>query len=135
MHASSSSSRSYNDVFFQRRPENSGAAANSASEEIHVDDLGTTAPIAAAEVVSVSVLPEAAASASMDATAVDAIAVGPAPSVVTVAAPVTQVEAAPEQVKPSPVNNIAQPQASVETGSHEETKTGFFSRIFGRLHK
>jgi len=132
---SSSGSRSYNDVFFQRRPENFVPGENSTPEEIHTVDSGTTTPAAVAESISAPILPEVAVFTSTERAPIDAVAETPAPAPVTVVAPVLQHEVAPERVEPPPVNNVAQPQTPTEPAPREEAKTGFFGRIFGRLHK
>jgi hypothetical protein len=131
---SSSGSRSYNDVFFQRRPENFVPVENSTPQEIHIVDSGTTTT-AAAESVSAPVLPELAVFSSTERAPIDAVAETPAPAAVIVAEPVPQLEAAPERVESPPANNVAQPQTPTEPAPREQAKTGFFGRIFGRLHK
>ena len=132
---SSSSSRSYNDVFFQRKPESSGAAANGVHEEVHMDEPVTGAPIAAAQPAPVPALPEVSASSVSE----------PAPTGVPVSSPGSQssptVESAPqpfvapEQPKETPTERAAQPENQDETAPLQENKGGFLGRIFGRLRK
>ncbi|MDA4136294.1 MAG: hypothetical protein OK449_04755 [Thaumarchaeota archaeon] len=133
--ASSQGSRSYNDVFFQRRPENFVPAENSAPEEVHAIDSGTAAHATVAELVSSPVLPEAAVFTSTERVPIDEVAETPAPVPVAVAESVPQIQAAPQLVESPPVNNVAQPLTPAQPAPREEAKTGFFGRIFGRLHK
>jgi hypothetical protein len=131
VHVASSSSRSYNDVFFQRRPENSGAAANGISEEVHSAD---PASIAAVEPAPISILPEVAASAVLDEAPAEVMAT-PDP------APLTHTETVAEGT-PAPVppvlfqaENAVHPENSADNVSAQEVKSGFFGRILGRFRK
>jgi len=145
VHASSSSSRSYNDVFFQRRPENSSVATNDIHEELRADDSSTTAPIAAALATPTLALPEAAASSVLEAIPADVVSspLAFAPSVAQEPVPETSVapeyvpkaNAAPEHAEAPPAKGTAQQQPSTETTPSQEAKSGFFGRIFGRLRK
>jgi hypothetical protein len=128
VYASSSSSRSYNDVFFHRRPENSGAAANSVPETSHSDGSSASAPIAAAEAFSTPGTPEMAAIA-VEPASLDVVAATP------VSTPVLIAEPAPVAITAPEINSAPQPSIFVETASPQEAKSGFFGRIFGRLRK
>lgn len=141
--ASSSSSRSYNDVFFQRRPDNSGAAANGIHEEPRSEDSGTTAPIAAAQASPISALPEVTASAVTEPAPAEVAVAPPTSSSFAPPEPVPAPSAIPESVpeaKSVPDQPVAQPvqtpqpAPAVQTAPTEE-KTGFFGRIFGKLRK
>jgi len=133
--ASSSSSRSYNDVFFQRLPENPGVAANSAPEEIRPDESSAAAPIAGSTAVDAQSIPEVAASAVLEQAPFEAIPAATAPATFTSPEPSPAVEIAPEPALSSLAVAIAQPAPSPGTAPQQEAKTGFFSRIFGRRHK
>lgn len=130
VHAASSSSRSYNDVFFQRRPENSGAAANSVSEEVHSAD---PAPIAAAQAAPISILPEVAASAVLDEAPAEVLAT-PDPAPAAIAETIAEPSAAPEPAAIQAEHEV-QPENSADSVSQQEVKSGFFGRILGRFRK
>jgi hypothetical protein len=123
----SSSSTSYNDVFFQRRPESS-PAANSVPAEVAVQEaepVAPAAPIAAADAVSTEpAFPEVIASAA------------PEPQVEVHAMPV-EPDLSPVMASPAPVPEpvpVAEQSPVPPVAVHEE-KTGFFGRIFGKFRK
>jgi hypothetical protein len=160
IHASSSSSRSYNDVFFMRRPEDSGAAANGAHETTSFDASSGTAPIAAAQAPDLPDVPEASPSPSLEPAPVEIAAIDVAapiatpietPPVVDIAAPtevpfeVSASSPAPEEAAPGPSVAVETPPAvqasqpiqpeSADQADSQEEKSGFFGRIFGKLRK
>ena len=110
----STSSRSYNDVFFQRIPEAEAAAAPVPA----IEEVTVAAP--APETVS---LPEPAVTTTM-ALSETVVPAGPLATVEVAPAPPPVTEASPAAVEQQTTPVQAQQQ-----------KSGFFGRVFGRFRK
>ncbi len=125
----SSSSRSYNDVFFHRRFESS-PAANSTPEQVAVEEsepAPATAPIAAAEAaVAAPAVPEAITPSTSE----------PQPEIhLSAPEPILPIEApAPEPAAVQEPVHVAEQVPSAEAAPQKE-KSGFLGRILGKFRK
>lgn len=119
---------SYNDVFFQRRPE-SVQASSSVPEQVSVEVSAPAVPAPTAATDSVTVVvPQVLQPVAIALPAPEPYVEAPEAAAASPEPP-SQLAAAPEPVQ------VAVPSHTAVAAPVNEAKPGFFGRIFGKLRK